>query len=250
MKTTTKASVRPQNDGTATTRSIWLEIAAVLCFFCAPAFVSQATSLFWGDEHHERTVQRRHAQSAAAFDKDSFGVMVTSLCLVPIILVVMWKSGDGWAYFGVVRPKIGRDILLGLGLWLVVAILCALTSLAFNERHPWTVLYPVAIPWHRAMLLLGEYCALGFAEELTCRAYLIPRLDKVTRDTWLSVILSVVVCAFLHSFKTYAGIVHSLMSAAVWGIGFSLTRRIWPVAISHALMDFILYTHLAATLGA
>ena len=104
-------------------------------------------------------------------------------------------------------------------------------------------------PGNAAYFLLGNCCAIGFSEELTGRAYLIPRLETVTGATWKAVLLSVVLFGFVHLYKGYVGVIHSVVAATIWAIGFCLTRRIWPVALSHAITDFIVDSHLAATVG-
>jgi membrane protease YdiL (CAAX protease family) len=207
--------------------------------------------LFWGGENLKSAPHRHRAehQTAAEYDTTLFESIVTRLRFVPVVLVVMWRSGAGWASFGLVKPSLGKDILIGLGLWLLVATCDALIALAFNRSHPWGGFYPLAIPWHRAALLLGDCCAIGFSEELTFRAYLIPRLKTVAGATWQSVVMSVLLFAFVHSYKGYVGVIHSVVAAVVWSVGFCFTRRIWPVALSHAITDFIIESHLGATVG-
>jgi membrane protease YdiL (CAAX protease family) len=234
----------------ATNRAAWLEIGAVVLLTCAPTLASLGRSVFWGSEFPITAQHRRHAehQTAAQYETALFDSMVLRLRFVPVVLLVMWRSGAGWAFFGLVKPRL-KDILVGLGLWLVVAIIDALIALAFYRHNPWLGLSAVAIPWRRAGLLLGDCCAIGFAEELTCRAYLIPRLGAVTGATWKGVVLSVLLFAFNHLYKGPVGVVHSVAAAVVWSIGFCLTRRIWPVAFSHAMTDYIVESHLAATIG-
>ena len=236
----------------------WLEIGAVIVLICAPTLSSLGRSLFWGSEkavphrHHVlHDVPEHHAehQTAAEYDASLFDSMVLRLRFVPIVLFVMWRSGKGWASFGLVKPKIVKDILLALGLWLAVATFDALIALAFDRPHPWLGFSPVALPWQRGFLLAADCCAIGFAEELTGRAYLIPRLETVAGTTWKAVALSVVVFGFAHLYKGNVGVTHTAIAATIWGIGFCLTRRIWPVAISHAITDFIVDSHLAAAVG-
>ena len=109
-------------------------------------------SLFWGSEYQKLDQQRRHAayKTATAFETMSFESMVTRLRFVPVVLLVMWRSGEGWSRFGLVKPKFRKDILIGLGLWLVVAILDSLIALAFNRPQPCAPLFPVALPLTRA----------------------------------------------------------------------------------------------------
>jgi membrane protease YdiL (CAAX protease family) len=230
---------------------MWLEIGAIVLLTCAPTLSSVGCSLFWGSEYQKLAEQRRRDdyRTATAFDSHRFESMVVRLRFVPVVLFVMWRSGEGWSRFGLVKPKVRKDILIGLGLWLVVATFNAIIALKLNSPHPWIGLYPVAIPLTRAVLLIGESCVVGFSEELTFRAYLIPRLEAVTGTTWTSVVLSVVLFGFVHLYQGYVGVIDAAVMAVVVSIGFCVTRRIWPIALAHAITDFIVLTHLGATVG-
>jgi membrane protease YdiL (CAAX protease family) len=231
-----------------TRRATWLEIGVVVLLICAPTLASLGCSLFWGSDYQKLVQQRRRAEfrTATAFETFRFGSMVIDLRSVALVLFVMWRSGERWSRFGLVKPKLGKDILLGLGLWLVVAVARWLLGLALNARHPELGLYPAAVPFSGALLLVGWSCAVGFSEELACRAYLIPRLEAVTGNTWMSIVLSVALFGFVHQYQGYVGVIYSVECALVWGFGFCFIRRIWPLALSHALTDFIIDTHVIA----
>jgi membrane protease YdiL (CAAX protease family) len=206
--------------------------------------------LFWGSEYQKVVQQRLDAEyeTATAYGTALVQSMVAQLRFVPVVLFLMWRSGKGWASFGLVKFKVGKDILIGLGLWLVVATF-DLLMLPLNVHHPWLEFYPVAIPWHRAIFLVGDCCAIGFSEELAFRGYLIPRLETATGATWKAVGLSVMLFGFVHLYKGYLGVVYTVVSAVILSVGFCLTRRIWPVAIAHAVVDFIILSHLSLTVG-
>jgi membrane protease YdiL (CAAX protease family) len=163
----------------------------------------------------------------------------------------MWRSGEGWARFGLVKIKWEKDILIGIGLAVIVAVTDYLVSAVWKGTHlsVWSRLFPVPVPPDRLLLCLASSCSIGFYEELTCRAYLIPRLEKLTGATWKSVVLSALIFGVLHLHKGFGGVVHSVLTGTILGIGFCTTRRIWPVAIAHALNDFVVSTHLVAILG-
>jgi membrane protease YdiL (CAAX protease family) len=248
MKNATKASLRRQNPGIAASRATWLEIGAILLLVLAPSLSSLTCSLLWGSEYQKLEQDRRDAEykTTTAFETAKFWSMVN----VPVVLFVMWRSGKGWACFGLGKPRIGKDILIGLFLWLIAAIFSSFVDVAFERRpHPSFLFYPSLIPWHRGILLLADCCAIGFSEELVFRAYLIPRLEAVTGATWKSVVLSVVLFGFGHLSKGYVGVIHSVVAATILSIGFCLTRRLLPVAISHAISDFITGTRLSSFVG-
>ena len=53
----------------------------------------------------------------------------------------------------------------------------------------------------------------------------------------------------MHLYKGYFGVIYAVVMAVVVSIGFCVTRRIWPVALAHAITDLVAYTHLGATVG-
>jgi membrane protease YdiL (CAAX protease family) len=252
MENPFKASLRQRRAAISTGLSTWFEIGAIVLLMCASTLSSLGCSLLLGSEYQKVAEQRRHAyyKTAAAFESMLLERMFVRLAFVPVVLFVMWRSGEGWSRFGLVKPKVGKDILIGLGLWLAVVAFQSLIALvAFNIPAPQRPFYPVAVPWHRAILLVGGCCTIGFLEELICRAYLIPRLEAVMGSTWKSVLLSAVLFGFVHLYQGDFGVVGSFVSGLIWSIGFCLTRRIWPVAISHAVFDFIIYTHISSHVG-
>ena len=93
-------------------------------------------------------------------------------------------------------------------------------------------------------------CSLFWGSEYQkFRGYLIPRLETATGATWKAVGLSVMLFGFVHLYKGYLGVVYTVVSAVILSVGFCLTRRIWPVAIAHAVVDFIILSHLSLTVG-
>ena len=67
--------------------------------------------------------------------------------------------------------------------------------------------------------------------------------------TWKSIVVSVLLFGFGHLYKGDVGVTSAIVAGVIWSIGFCLTRRIWPVVISHAIADFIVYTRLSSLVG-
>jgi membrane protease YdiL (CAAX protease family) len=247
---TKRADAKTADAGrTADRRAVWFEVAAIVALICVPEISAIASYMLWGPDYRklERGAMTAESHSLTAFNAIAFDSMISRLRFVPIVLFVMWRSGRGWAEFGLVRPKFVRDLLLGLAFWLLTATLSALIEVAYGRRHPWEWLYPATIPSSLVLLIFGQYIVVGFVEELQMRAYLIPRLELLTASTWKAVLASLAIFAFLHGYQGYMGVVSALVSGGVFSAAFCLTRRIWPAAIAHSLGDFIIKTHLAAS---
>jgi membrane protease YdiL (CAAX protease family) len=227
-------------------RIVMLEVGAVLTFILGSTIASSGSALVWPDDYAKLRRDQDFSvwSSWATMDIDTFKRAVLHLCYVPIILFIIWRSGKPWSRFGLGKPKYPTDLLLGLCLWFNVAVLDALVTLAFSRHTSWQRFSIGSVPYDRLLLLLVWSCAVGFSEELTMRAYLIPRLETIFRSTWKSLFLSVVVFGFAHFYQSYVGVIQSLVAGLVCGTAFCLTRRIWPVAIAHAVTDFVISTHM------
>src|SRR5450759_1237539 len=151
------ATNQPQPE-TAKNRATWLEIGAVVILITAPTFASLGRSVFTDVEADKTSSTRRQFQSqtATAFAAAELKSAVLRLRFAPIILFVMWRSGEGWSRFGFVRPKLGKDLLMGLGIWLTIAVLDCLIALTFARRNPWFGLCPAAVPWYYVLPLIGQ----------------------------------------------------------------------------------------------
>ncbi|MCX7426031.1 MAG: CPBP family intramembrane metalloprotease [Planctomycetia bacterium] len=241
----------PPTARTAGRRAMAFEMAAVLCLIAALPLGYAVCRLSWGDEYRQLCDQRSYLgyYTPVGFDSNEVQRTFYTLQCIPIILFVMWRSGDGWSHFGIVKPAYEKDIAIGLGLSLAIVGLKCLVHVASNGWYPIPTFLANPVPWRRAVLILADCCAVGFSQELFGRAYLIPRLEAMTGTTVKAVVLSVLLFGFLHLYQGLDGVTGSLIAATVWGIAFCLTRRVWPVAISHALTDFVIITHLGAMAG-
>jgi membrane protease YdiL (CAAX protease family) len=227
-------------------RILWIETGIVLFLTAAPTLGWMACWLFWNDEflHVQEKIQHLGSGTSTEFAIDCLEYIFYSLRLAPVVLFIMWRSGDKWAKFGLVHPKLGKDILIGLGMTLIVG---AIGQMSFSHWK-WARLYPSPVPPDWTILLLANSLTVGFSEELILHGYLIPRLETLIGSTWKSIVLSAIIYSLLHISKSFWGIVTTCLSGAIWGIGFCATRRIWPSVISHSLLDFVVSTRFASVL--
>jgi membrane protease YdiL (CAAX protease family) len=79
--------------------------------------------------------------------------------------------------------------------------------------------------------------AIGFYEELAMRGYLIPRFEQLLRSSAASVFYSSALFASYHLYQGLESAFSVLFVGLVYGVAFCLTRRLWPVAVAHAMTD-------------
>jgi membrane protease YdiL (CAAX protease family) len=231
------------------------EMAAVILVMVAPSMASWGCNLLWDGEYQQYRLNQRKAeyQSSLTYNVASFNDTFLHLRYVPVILFVMWRSGDGWDRFGFVRPKLRKDVLIGIALAFVIIFVdesvYSLLGIRHGWRFRWDRFYPSPVPVSLEMLLIGRCLAVGLSEELLARSYLIPRLEDATESSAWAVIVSSVLFGLLHSNQGALRVVLISFSGFLWGVTFCKTRRIWPLVLSHAIIDYIAFTHSGAFAG-
>jgi membrane protease YdiL (CAAX protease family) len=176
---------------------------------------------------------------------------------VVLTLATIRFSGDPWSAFGIKKPT-ALDILTGsivcvIAYWAAimgVGIFLDILGSMFSERyiyqltHAHSSVYHVQ-GWIGLVTLLVLAISTGFSEELIVRGYLIPRLERLLHSTWASVLVSAAIFGLLHWQRGAITICHAFCGGIVYGIAFAWTRRLWPVAIAHAMYDFSAFLYHA-----
>ena len=229
------ASVKSLDPSERTTAQLWFEVLAVLCLAYVP--------WVW------RTI---HVTGAAPSSGNRtvyglFYLLVDALQVSLPLLVIIALSGERWASFGIVRPKLGRDIIIGCVIWLGgricrVSVISLLPLSILKMHHPTHAAHRSVAEGVPECALLLAICVINtFAQELVYRGYLIPRFERLLRSTWLAVLVSAVLFG---SFHLYQGVVSAIIitaGAMVYGVAFCLLRRLWPLCVAHTLNNFLLW---------
>jgi len=150
-----------------------------------------------------------------------------AIAIIPVMYLI-WRSGEGWAKFGLVRPR-GADLLLAL---LALFLNTSLKRL-LPIRH---LIGPAPFspePRHEIDYLLMTICMAVsvFEQELVFRCYLITRLKTAFGSAAAALACSVVLFGLVHR---DAGAAYSAaLGGIVYGVMFLCVPRIWPVALAH-----------------
>jgi len=218
-------------------RALWFEVAVVLLICVIPDLFSAL----------------RYSGTPATLSRtllyEQPWLIVRSAGAIALIFFIVSKSGQSRVYFGIRRLR-WMDLLMGLAVFLAgivgyyVSMLIVYSAAIVAGIHP-----PVAASHHAAGAVSGALAQLpiiivaslanGWAEELVCRAYLITRFKQLLGSPVAALFLS----AFLFSsYHIYQGI---WSACGIFGVGmaygaiFIWTRRIWPLALGHALQDIM-----------
>ncbi len=221
-----------------TAASLWIEVFAVLAL----------TSPLWGGHSPAWFVIRtlRLHDTAATFYLPS---IARNLFVAVVTLAAIRLSGDPWSAFGIKKPAT-LDIFTGclvsvvdFGVTMVgVDLFLDILKSMLSERHFDQIAHPhialnYAQGWNGFVAILALAISVGFSEELVLRAYLIPRLERLLRSTWVSVLVSAAVFGLLHWQRGPRSVCGAFLGGIVYGIAFAWSRRLWPVAIAHAMYD-------------
>ncbi len=228
-------------------KKLCLEVGAVLLLAVLPHLVRAVASMALADD-----------AASAPLSYSRIVAVATSLQVIAPLLYIMWRSGEPWSTFGIVRPLWSVDLLLAIAVAAAIwGSYLAVREVFYGATFvmPWLgdVLRYVE-PSHRYAakfsgggelgplpLLLLWQVVNGFAEELVGRAYLISRLSRLFGRPSLAVLASGALLASYHIYQgSYATLTIFAGQVAV-GALYCLVRRIWPFALGHALYDIALH---------
>jgi membrane protease YdiL (CAAX protease family) len=220
---------------------LWLEMAVVLCVVSLPGMYSAVAGLVWPVQRSTRTST-----------DDSLEAIFYAVAPAVLILYLIHRNGEPKTRFGLGRPRWELDILGGIGLFVVYwAVWRTLREHYWSFFQAADNLIPVAekgaiVPVPQNALeytLLGiSCCAIGFSEELLARAYFITRFERLLGSAWMAVLASTGIFAIEHIYQGIHGVLNAGSLALFLGIVFCVTRRVWPLAICHAILDWVVTT--------
>lgn len=178
------------------------------------------------------------------------GIIICLQILLPL-LYIMWRSGRGWAYFGVIRPHLSLDLVLSLAY--IAAALAMYYALAFGLGVLGSVL-PVlwrvidVIPASAQSYDTADSVSVAFivwmvlnglCEELVTKGFMIPRLIDLCGSRIAAVLVAAGMFASYHIYQGSYAVLVIFIEQVVFGFLFLKVRRIWPFAIGHAGLNVV-----------
>ena len=206
--------------------TIWGEVCAVLAIGVFPHILFAGISL------------RVPLSPILPYWLDAVQLTVLSGCTIFVTMYLIHRSGEPWGRFGMPRPSLW-DLLLGLGVFVAAEFLwwfgCGLVA-----WDSWgTYDYPFSRPQRPVEypLMVLKYGASAFSEELVTRAYLVTRFEQLLRSRGIAVLVAAALFAAYHGYQGPAGLAYTMALGVMYGGAFLLLRRVWPLAIGHALYN-------------
>jgi membrane protease YdiL (CAAX protease family) len=180
-------------------------------------------------------------------DKHLVGVLIVEMMLAPLVCWLLyirgWRDADFPMGFSTLATVVGIaaaalayavDTLLTLGL--EVFFPTVRSALETLEQYK-----PGASP--RLITILSVSVFNSFYEELFVCAYVIEALRKRFGDT-VAVNVSIVVRASYHLYQGLAAMPFHLVYGFMNAYLYLRVRRVWPLVVSHAILNFIAFTAL------
>jgi membrane protease YdiL (CAAX protease family) len=183
--------------------------------------------------------------TGATFAQGAFAIMSRDLALVSLIAFFLWQRGETAATLGWRAPRLVREIILGVILFLPVAGAMGVVELLLHRlgvpAPPGRPLPAVLHPYGPAEIALATalVAVVAVAEETIFRGYLVLRFRRLTGGTALALLLSSVIFGLGHAYEGTIGVV----TIGFMGLLLALIR-LWrgslaaPVVI-HFLQDFL-----------
>jgi len=228
--------VAEQRHVETTNPSIWTEVAAVIAIAVLPMLFSAASKVIWP----EIAIQK-------PFSYTGWYMICRGVWISLPILFLMRLRGEPWSAFGLSRCRPVQDIPAAAVIWLLGWGTCVLFWKAFWVLSPAGVglgQNGTAAVLSRPegvvgfSLLIAGSLANGFTEELAFRGYLLSRLEGLIGTT-TGLYVTIGLFSAVHVYQGLGGILSTALLGLVYGASFLWLRRLWPVALAHAVADVV-----------
>jgi membrane protease YdiL (CAAX protease family) len=171
------------------------------------------------------------------FTDDMFQIGLNAVATLALLGWVIARSGWSWKVFGIRRFR-ALDLIGGIvlfSLWLVA------TRVWFADVDQVSTPFASASEGWHYLLLVGVQLLHGMGEELLYRGYLVKRLAYLLGRGWSAILVSASLFSTIHIYQGTTWAMFWLLVGAGFGVVFFVWKRLWPLAIAHALMNVYSY---------
>lgn len=161
--------------------------------------------------------------------------------LVPVWLVVFLvrRRGEGLGAVGLAPDRLGRDLLLGTAVGLVLVASASLGQVvAVNlgiQRH--IIAAPLPGQWWGAPMVILESLGAAGVEEVVVAAFMTHRLLQMGWGIPQAVLASAAFRGSYHLYQGLGGFLGSFIMGVLFAGAFVRWRRTWPLIAAHFVID-------------
>lgn len=181
--------------------------------------------------------------SRHAFAITTVATILHDGALTALILFFVWNAGEPFASIGWTSRRLGREIALGVVLYLPMLAVLAVVGWLLRAGGLEPPHLPPAglVPRSAAESALASLLVVvvAVAEETMFRGYLLLRLRAVTHSTTAAVVLSALVFAAAHTYSGPAGVVSVAVLAVVFARVYLWRHSLVAPIVMHFLQDFL-----------
>lgn len=223
-----------------------LELGVVLCLAVLPDIWNALSMRLWSvSRPSEGEVDLYGWNSAVPWFATLIG---RSVSIVPVILYLIWRSGEGWTAFGFKRPR-WFDLPAGAGLfllhyvaWYALWTLIWLVGLdgpleTVGQDGDWTQAAAQIRGADFLIIFLGAFCnAVG--EEVALYGFLFPRIRQLFGLPAAMIAVPILFTSY-HIYYDPVSLTWILAFGCTHCLVYAATRRLWPLIVSHIIGDLL-----------
>lgn len=161
--------------------------------------------------------------------------------LAPVYLVIHLarRTREGTAGLGLAWDRPKKDLLWGVGLFVVVGLAGIGVYLAAVELgvNRFVVPAPPAGHWWTYPAVVMNAADAALLEEIIVVAFLITRLRQLAWTPVAAIGASSLLRASYHLYQGWGGFFGNLAMGVLFAWFYTRTRRVWPLIITHFLLD-------------
>jgi len=211
-----------------------IEIVAVILLIVGRAIANNLAVIFWLGNPPLRP-----------FWYFQFTEFLRGVYLIGFVFFVVALKKESWTELGLIPPRWIKDLGIALSLifatmlfWIPFALLIEKLGLYVFQEPSLPFVNPSTTV--ESLWICITAVVVGFAEELLIRGYLLSRLLRLSGPL-MSVIYSASVFAAWHISQGRFAVVHMFIWGLVYGWAFTKTRRLFPLALAHAINNMIVF---------
>jgi membrane protease YdiL (CAAX protease family) len=160
-----------------------------------------------------------------------------------LILFFLWHNGELFSHIGFTLHKAGREIALGVGLFIPLIIAVSMieramraAGLSMPEAAP-SFLVPTGTEQYVLAFVL--LIVIAVSEEVMFRGYLIRRFESLTGNSVSALIIAAFLFSLGHAYQMSGGVIGVGLLGIVFGVIFLWRKSLLAPMTMHFLQNFV-----------